>query len=321
MGNYGMKAFYPPWFESFAIAGLKVTCRVLQTDSLGPSPARVVRGILKRLLQEQCTFANPTPELCGQCSQAHECAFLNLMVEDRSRPQPYWVDLNPLGAWEGRIRAGTVLSFTCHVVGDRIPYLVAMEQALASKGKLEIDRTNIRLQVTGLELPGIHQPAAWTDELAERVLAMSDVCGETQEIVVNFVTPARMTHASKILTDPSDFGLSVFIEGLWKRAADLSVYLGNHCSPDEAPAPTELLPEAAHVRTTPGPDFDFFEEKAVRRNSSKAGRVERTGGFKGHVTFSGNILPFLPLLMIGEFIHIGKKTTQGLGRYVIENIR
>jgi len=206
------------------------------------------------------------------------------------------------------------------VVGDRIPYLVKLQGALASKKSLTIDRNGIRLEVDMMGFEHLGQPTAWATEISERVAAFSAARSDTQHMIVQLKTPTRIKHGSLILTEPSDFQFPVVIEAIWNRAADLATYMGTPCPSGQA-TPSDLILQASRVHTIPGSDFDFFEEVAVRKNSKGSGRVERTGGFKGHVTFSGNLIPFLPLLMIGEVIHIGKKTTQGLGRYLIESIQ
>ena len=41
------------------------------------------------------------------------------------------------------------------------------------------------------------------------------------------------------------------------------------------------------------------------------------GGFIGLVTFQGNFKEFLPFVNLGEYFHVGKGTSFGLGKYVI----
>ncbi len=41
----------------------------------------------------------------------------------------------------------------------------------------------------------------------------------------------------------------------------------------------------------------------------------KLGGFIGEITFEGNIEPFMPLIKVGEVLHVGKGTGFGLGRY------
>ncbi len=47
----------------------------------------------------------------------------------------------------------------------------------------------------------------------------------------------------------------------------------------------------------------------------------KLGGIIGTVTYTGQFTPFLPFILLGEFVHIGKNTTFGLGRYQIANFQ
>jgi CRISPR/Cas system endoribonuclease Cas6 (RAMP superfamily) len=46
----------------------------------------------------------------------------------------------------------------------------------------------------------------------------------------------------------------------------------------------------------------------------------RMKGFIGEVVYQGDLTKFYPLLKIGEYIHVGKNTTFGLGKYEIVKI-
>ncbi len=39
------------------------------------------------------------------------------------------------------------------------------------------------------------------------------------------------------------------------------------------------------------------------------------GGFVGTAAFAGELAEFLPLLRLGEWVHVGKGTVMGLGLY------
>ena len=41
----------------------------------------------------------------------------------------------------------------------------------------------------------------------------------------------------------------------------------------------------------------------------------KMGGLIGKISFKGNLEEFMPLIQLGEFIHAGKGTSFGLGRY------
>jgi CRISPR/Cas system endoribonuclease Cas6 (RAMP superfamily) len=39
------------------------------------------------------------------------------------------------------------------------------------------------------------------------------------------------------------------------------------------------------------------------------------GGFLGDITFEGDLAEFLPVIKLGEFLHVGKGTVYGMGKY------
>jgi CRISPR/Cas system endoribonuclease Cas6 (RAMP superfamily) len=43
----------------------------------------------------------------------------------------------------------------------------------------------------------------------------------------------------------------------------------------------------------------------------------KMGGFVGEITFQGELEQFLPFIALGEYIHVGKGTSFGLGKYEI----
>jgi hypothetical protein len=47
----------------------------------------------------------------------------------------------------------------------------------------------------------------------------------------------------------------------------------------------------------------------------------KLGGFLGEIVFQGNLQDWLPLLRLGEFVHVGKGATFGLGKYVVEETK
>ena len=53
------------------------------------------------------------------------------------------------------------------------------------------------------------------------------------------------------------------------------------------------------------------------RYSARQETRMKMGGILGRVTFSGDLTEFMPYLLLGGHLHVGKGTSFGLGKYEI----
>jgi hypothetical protein len=51
--------------------------------------------------------------------------------------------------------------------------------------------------------------------------------------------------------------------------------------------------------------------------STRLGRATPLGGLMGQATYSGDLSPFWPYLVWGQFTHVGKDAVKGNGMYVV----
>jgi len=129
-----------------------------------------------------------------------------------------------------------------------------------------------------------------------------------ENITLKFVTPARIKYRNK-LTDTLPF--YVLVQNLIRRVELLQYFYG-----EKAALLTnykELIGLAQDVREENSQLYWYDWE----RYSSRQGVRMKLGGLKGTITYSGNIEEFLPLIFLGSYIHIGKGTSFGLGKYEI----
>ena len=76
----------------------------------------------------------------------------------------------------------------------------------------------------------------------------------------------------------------------------------------------EILEQAAkHVKLVDSNTGWYDWERYSNRQRTRM----NMGGIIGTFTYEGNVAPFLPLILLGQFTHIGKNTTFGLGKYLL----
>jgi CRISPR/Cas system endoribonuclease Cas6 (RAMP superfamily) len=74
----------------------------------------------------------------------------------------------------------------------------------------------------------------------------------------------------------------------------------------------ELLDKAKQIKKVQSNLFMHEWKRYSNRQGKTALRV-----FSKEITFEGDFSDFIPLLLIGQYIHVGKNSVFGLGKYEI----
>ncbi|MDD3582286.1 MAG: CRISPR system precrRNA processing endoribonuclease RAMP protein Cas6, partial [Desulfobacca sp.] len=85
-----------------------------------------------------------------------------------------------------------------------------------------------------------------------------------------------------------------------------------HCGLDCSEIDFRGLSHAAEKIDTRSSSLRWHD---LRRYSNRQERNTPLGGLVGEVTYTGNLEPFWPFLLLGEQVHVGKGTSFGLGQY------
>ncbi len=269
---------------------------------------------------------------------------------DRDPPRPFVVRVPP--DHRTRYRAGDVLSVEIVLVGWARAYLPYATMAVAdlAEGGLGRDRARFALHAVWsldpfgrppLRLdsePAISQaPAHVVDHAAllQRAAALSP-----DGVTVTFLTPTWIVADDRPLPVPTFPALA---GALRRRTLALIHY---HCAPvaDVAGGRSEGDDKGGEVERSTGgappppaggalADPTAFATAAARiralddrvgwrartRRSTRTGATMPTGGVVGTVHYAGDtgaLAPFLPLLVLGEVAHVGKRTAFGCGRFL-----
>lgn len=139
----------------------------------------------------------------------------------------------------------------------------------------------------------------------------SDIINSTEklknvdQITLEFNTPVRIKH-NKSLLQTLDF--YIIVKSLLRRFSNLSYF---H---QDTPVSIDFQTIIESCK-----DVQIIEDKTkwidwVRYSRRQDSRM-RLGGLVGEITYTGELSSYLPLLILGEYIHVGKSITFGLGKY------
>ncbi|MBM4053095.1 MAG: CRISPR system precrRNA processing endoribonuclease RAMP protein Cas6 [Planctomycetes bacterium] len=127
------------------------------------------------------------------------------------------------------------------------------------------------------------------------------------KITISLVTPLRLRFDGHI-TDKIEF--HILVRNLLRRISSLSYF---HCDERFQADFKGLIEKAKLVKQTES-DIKWYD---WNRYSTRQEQWMSLGGVTGAVTYEGDISDFITLLRLGEYVHVGKGTSFGLGKYEI----
>lgn len=212
---------------------------------------------------------------------------------------------------------GDILFFDLVVVGkaqDFLPYFIVTFEELGRQG-IGVGRGRYRLK----SLSAMKQDHSWQeiydwrDRMVRPVDASlgfaqldSDADETVESLRIEFFTPVLLKEKGRWVRP--EFG--ALMKRLRDRANALSYF---YCGKPFEMEFKEMGQMAETVRTIRD-DLRWVEET---RYSAHRGMRHLLKGYVGEIAFEGNMGLFMPLLRLGEFIHVGKATAFGQGWYRI----
>ncbi|MCX9157920.1 CRISPR system precrRNA processing endoribonuclease RAMP protein Cas6 [Niveibacterium sp. 24ML] len=287
----------PRFPAPFPYQRIRFVAQVEHPIELPPFAGSALRGVFGHSLRKlACATGAPT---CDGCPLRHQCAYERIFEPsppDRARRQyrqiPAAFVLTPPDT-QGRLATGAQLEFGVTLIGSAIKQrdlLIAAWQRALLAG-LGPTRGTARLTKCHEDAP-LLQP----DEHAT-------------QLTLQFQTPLFLKRQGKQL-NPNEITASEITTALVRRIADLAeLQLGWPLDWD-FPA----LTQAARSIDTRNSTLSWASNS---RWSNRQQQHMELRGAVGHITLSGKLQPFIELLTLGQALHIGGKTSFGLGRYCI----
>lgn len=218
------------------------------------------------------------------------------------------------------------------LLGDSVNHLNDCVAAVREMGATTLAAAHGKFTVEGVESLGIHG-AARCDRAAgstARVepaptraadVARPELAAQRDELTLLFDTRLRLSdgedgytgfgHATSTQAQPFSLPFTTLMRNLFARINDISTLtLGQPVLSDALRR--DLKRQADAVM----PIQSSLAWRECVRYPGKA-RELKLGGLAGAITYAGALGPFMPWLRLGEWLHVGKQTAFGNGRYRI----
>jgi hypothetical protein len=327
---------------AFRLARYRFTLEALDPLHLPPFKGSALRGGFGHAFKRLVCFQ---PKPCGErCELGNACPYGYIFETSPPEgsqvlrtfsevPRPFVIE--PPDDRREEIPAGERLAFGLTLIGQGINYLPYFIAAFRELGRTGLGRPfdtaqgsrrgKYRLLAMDAITPspsagesrggGESRPVYCAqDETIRAVNATIDAEAievraatlSVERLTLEFLTPARLKHKGRWVKEGPPF--HVLIKTLLGRISSLSYF---HCGQQLETDFRGLIDQAAGVKIsssrTEWEDWSRFSGRQKQR-------VEM-GGLVGRVTYDGDLSPYLPLLALGELVHVGKGTVFGNGRY------
>jgi hypothetical protein len=308
-------------FDGLYLSRLRFNLRLGQDARLPEFVGSTLRGAFGTELRRMVCPQNRNVD-CGACPLAGRCVFSYLFVtpaqpdapishKNKEYAHPYVFEPLPVQP------VSDVLSFNLVLVGRGVEYLPYITLAF---NRVRLGQTRAGSVLESIEDAldgGMHKVF---DGRTRRFVAMPVVLDyeairtqtpgpEKSDVTLRFVTPTQITFHQQFV---QELTFPVLVRALLRRFGDLAEY---HCGVKPQVDYRRMVDEAERVAVA---KHDLDWNRDIEQFSFKQNQRQSLHGLLGEVVFAAVPSEYLPLLRLGEYLHVGSKTAKGLGQYEME---
>jgi len=313
--------------EEFYFLRFIFSARCKTTISLPPYSGSTLRGgfghAFRRIV---CALKGKE---CTDCLLRNQCIYAYIFetpVPDDSQimrkytvaPHPFI--LEPSVNNQKTYEKGENISFGLTLIGRAIDYLPYFIYALDELGRIgtgkgrgkyelrevleenisEHENTSETLIYKGDDkmLRRPDSPIGWSDIITEHPIP-------PPAVRISFITPTRIKYQGRLT---KDLEFHILFRNLLRRISLLSYFHCGHRLDDSGFK--DLIEQARHIKIVKRALYWHDWERWSNRQETRM----KLGGFMGEITYEGDFVPFWPYIRLGEYVHVGKGSSFGLGR-------
>lgn len=287
-------------------------------------PGSALRGIFGHGLRRTACVTRQTD--CTGCLLHHHCAYAYLFetpfppdkkitgLNGNNAPHPIVFDFLNTASHS---QPGETLTFDLSLVGQGASYLPYIIQAWRHAAQRGLGKENARFRLAAIdreETPGDNRWKRYFTPPDQRIESLEPRPPQTapfsaEPLTVAFTSPFRTKIRGKLI-GPREFEPDHWLRPLIKRIEHLRLF---HAPATEPPLNIPALLAAANTLRISDKQLHWRD---WTRHSSRQRSQMQMGGLSGTFTLHGDHLKTLwPILWAGQWLHVGKGISFGLGGY------
>jgi len=290
-----------------------------ETGRISSNWGPTLRGGFGRSLRKvSCSLGRDS---CKECPLGAACPYgyifetpilgnAAVMRKYPQAPHPFVFEPNLQG--NTRVQLGERVQNRLVIIGDAIRYLPYLFLAVEELGRTGLGRDKVAFQISrfvtedGTVVFDCQQGRRFSPP-EPLTLSLEPGQSLSGRFSLQFETPARITVQGRTTRRPS---LEDIVKTLSRRVFLLRYF---HCGRREEQVSDDFIEAAKEARAV---EVDVNWKEATRYSTRQERKVP-IGGFLGRLTYEGDIGLLRPLLRAGEYVHVGKNATFGLGKYTL----
>ncbi|MCD6413327.1 MAG: CRISPR system precrRNA processing endoribonuclease RAMP protein Cas6 [Elusimicrobia bacterium] len=249
--------------------------------------------------------------ICESCILRDNCVYFLLFEKNadsglKEIPRPFVIE--PPQCPRKKIPTGESFSFNLILFGNLIRYFPNMLYAFIKLGERGFGNTRGRYRIkniTNLIGEVVYENGRLKREENTGRIEVPEIRGDFLQLT--FLTPTRIKYKAHYTDSPEFY---IIVKTLLRRLKLLTRFYTEEKFDVDSGKLTEMSKKVRIVQK----NIRWFDWD---RYSSRQKVRMKLGGFIGDVLYEGDFESFLPYLFLGEYTHIGKNCTFGLGKYKI----
>lgn len=312
--------------------------KVVKPITLPVFPGPTIRGLLGWAIKSNAclTIKGNNEEIydndsCNRCFARKYCPYINIFElpykfrKDKLISPPFAVSA-PIDV-KTHFLPGETLEFSITIFGKYVNYIAFIVESLKIMGRHGFRDGKAVLEKVYYVNPFNREKHVLIDGRSgllhnlnnpqtKEANKMIDALLSLDSITINFLSP------TEIIVDKRNSPLLTFtnlIRLIIRRTNEMARQYGSmDYKEDKKPLleiynTRELIEESKSIEISNYDMYDFL----IKRNSKSTGLKMYLKGIRGSVTYRGDFSKFIPLLLLGEQMQIGKHSSFGLGEYKI----